>query len=215
MGGCGCCSGRGRWVRDGDRDRRFGAGWGLPSLAVWVSVSHGFIFSSCCLSVHAQVSAVTTQPGTRCCVGRSHLLGRRKVQWGEGASCSVWVQRLLWRGCLKGNGNAAPFWSGVSLPPSHTPAFLLRRVPHLSRRTQTCRYVQLVCRAPTEAEQPVLHLSCHLCSLKDLLPCRHVPVSQGQGLFVFPDYFPRCCTFCLAAHFPRRSRLRFSSDLVC
>lgn len=198
MGGCGCCSGTGQWVRDGDRDGRFGAGRGLPSLAVRVSVSHGFIFSSCCLSVHAQVSAGTAQPGPRCCVGQSHLLGRRKVQRGEGASCSVWVQHLLWRGCLKGSRNPDPFWG----PPSHTPAFLLRRVPHLSRRTWIFRSVQLVCRAPTEAEQPVLYLSCHLCSLKDLLPCRHFPVSQGQGLFVFPGYFPRCFTLCLAAHFP-------------
>lgn len=189
-------------MRDGDRDGRFGAGRGLPSLAVRVSVSHGFIFSSCCLSVHARVSAGTAQPGPRCCVGRSRLLGRRKVQRGEGTSCSVWVQRLLQGGPLKGNGNTAPFCSGVSLPPSHTPALLLRRGPHLSRRTQRFRSVQLVCRAPTEAEQPVPHLSCHLCSLKDLLPCRHVPVSQGQGLFVFPGYFPRCCTLCLAAHFP-------------
>lgn len=165
-------------------------------------------------------------PAVSRCTLRS-LLAPRSLGLG-----AVWGGRIFWGGgrCSGEKGRAAlcgcnTFFGGVVSREAGTQTLFgglllthLRSscaVPHLSRRTWIFRSVQLVCRAPTEAEQPVLYLSCHLCSLKDLLPCRHIPVSRGQGLFVFPGYFPRCCTLCLAAHFPRRSRLRFSSDLVC
>lgn len=119
---------------------------------------------------------------------------------------AVWGGRIFWGGgrCSGEKGRAAlcgcsTFFGGVVSREAGTQTLFeglllthLRSscaVPYLSRRTWIFRSVQLVCRAPTEAEQPVLYLSC-----PTLLP-------EGPAALSAPPRVPRAGVICFSGLF--------------